>query len=316
MSAHAATGREIAEQLYELLRAIDRASPREMRKELPARVEKLRARCAELLESEAAREAALEAALGSVLQSLDDLCTRLRTGVCEQSAFLSFRTAAAPRYEAFVLRLRTVQGDAPSLRPENVARSLFHIASASVAAGFVLFAPWSWVIGVATGFFIFAWGWEIGRRFIPALHRLALRVFAPVAHPHEAYRVNSSTWYATALLPLALFFEPLAGLMGVLALGFGDPAAGWVGRRFGRVRLRSGRSLEGSLGFVAAAFVVCFAALAFAHGHLPLSSRVLLALTAAVAGAVAELVSTRVDDNLSIPLATALAVTGVGALLP
>ena len=66
-------------------------------------------------------------------------------------------------------------------------------------------------------------------------------------------------------------------------------------------------SLEGSLAFVVSA-AVATVALLLVFSPLGVGAAVTVALAAAVAGAVAELVSLRVDDNFSIPLSAAAGV--------
>ena len=140
-----------------------------------------------------------------------------------------------------------------------------------------------------------------------------MKAFGPVAHAHEHTQVNSSTWYVTALLLLALFAPRLSAEIALVVLGFADPLAGIVGRRFGRTRIRAGRSLEGSLAFVAAGTLAGLGAAAIFHA-LPFGSMLVLAAVGAVVGAVAEVVSTRLDDNFSIPVTAALGVTLAGVI--
>jgi dolichol kinase len=204
---------------------------------------------------------------------------------------------------------------APSLRPTNYARNFFHVGSALAALMVLLLAPSrSFIIIAAAGFFSSAWTMEISRRISPAINERLMRLFGRVAHVHERYRVNSATWYATALVTLSLWSTPAVSAIAVMVLGIGDPVAALVGRRFGRTRLRAGRSLEGTLGFVASGSL---AALAVAWALIPgsLSLRLLVAAVAGVTGAVVEVFSTRVDDNLTIPLTVALSVTGVLTLI-
>jgi dolichol kinase len=94
--------------------------------------------------------------------------------------------------------------------------------------------------------------------------------------------------------------------------------AALVGRRFGRIKLLHGRSLEGSLAFIASGALAAFGLLMVFHPALGLGNAAAMALAGALAGAVAELVSFRVDDNFSIPLSAAsgaaLAVWGLPLL--
>jgi len=134
-----------------------------------------------------------------------------------------------------------------------------------------------------------------------------MRFFAPVAHANEAHEVNSSTWYVSALFLMALFAPLRAAELGVIVLGFADPAAGLIGRRFGRTRIRAGRSLEGTLAFVAVGTAAAGAWLLLRHGA-PLGSAALVAFAGALFGAIAEIVVTKLDDNFAIPVAATTAV--------
>ncbi len=201
-------------------------------------------------------------------------------------------------------------------RPANTTRSLFHVASGALSLALMRLLPGrAWLIGVSLTIAVAAWSMEAARRRSPAANEVLMRFFSAIAHPQERHRVNSSTWYVTALLILASFFPLRAAELGVVVLGLADPAAGFIGRRFGRTRLRTGRSLEGTLAFVVAGTFAALAAL-FAFHELPWSSRITLALVGAVAGAVAELVSTRADDNFTIPLTVAVAATTAQLFLP
>ncbi len=202
----------------------------------------------------------------------------------------------------------------PGFRPANHTRSIVHALSGVLALLLIqhVLTPerMVWVAGI---FFVCAWGMEIGRRYVPAVNRFLMWVFGPIAHAHEAHRVNSATWYVTALLFLSLTASPMACSLAVIVLGVGDPAAAFVGRRWGRTRLASGRSLEGSLGFVAFAGAAAVATLGVYYPELGLPEIVVLALAAAVAGALAELLTAGLDDNLVIPLAAAAGASLVAA---
>ncbi len=207
-----------------------------------------------------------------------------------------------------------VDHSAPS-RPANYTRSVFHLASAGLALALLRFLPGrAWIIGVSAAFAVSGWTMEITRRRSPEINRRLMALFAPVAHPHERHGVNSSTYYVTALLLLGIFAPLRAAEIGVVVLGLADPAAGLIGRRFGRTKLRANRSLEGTLSFVGVGALAAGAWLAVAH-PLPLSALVVLAAVGGVAGALTELVSTRLDDNFTIPVAVAAAVSVAQACL-
>jgi dolichol kinase len=203
-----------------------------------------------------------------------------------------------------------------AVRPTNLVRSAFHVASGGVALAALRLLPGrGWVVAVASAFAVAAWTMEISRRRSVAVNERLMRLFGPVAHPSERHRVNSSTWFVTALLLLGAFAPSSAAEVGVLVLALADPAAGLVGRRFGRTRLRAGRSLEGTLAFLGVAALASFAWLSGAGG-LATSSALILAVAGGSVGAVTELASIRLDDNFTIPVSVALAVATAQILLP
>ncbi|EYF00997.1 diacylglycerol/polyprenol kinase family protein [Chondromyces apiculatus] len=204
------------------------------------------------------------------------------------------------------------------VRAENITRSLFHVASGLVALAMLRLLPErTWLVAVSGSLATWAWSMEFARRRSATVNRVLMRVFSPVAHPHERHQVNSSTWYLTALVGLSLLAPTRAAEVGVVVLAFADPAAGFIGRRFGRTRIRESRSLEGTLAFVVAGALVALATLAIFHAEaLSLPAMLLLALAGATAGAIAELVSTRLDDNFTIPVSVAAAVSAASLVLP
>jgi len=132
-----------------------------------------------------------------------------------------------------------------------------------------------------------------------------MKLFGPVAHPHEAHRVNSASWYTLALLGLAVAGQMEAAAVGVVVLGLGDPMAALVGRRFGKHALVHGRSLEGTLAFIVAGGLAAAGALHLAWPTMSLGLIAAMAGAGAGAGALVELYSVKVDDNLTIPWAAA-----------
>lgn len=195
----------------------------------------------------------------------------------------------------------------PALRPHNLTRALFHMSGGVMALGAI-----EWLgtrpalITTAALIAAAAWSMEGMRRLSPRVNDALMWIFGPVAHHHEREKVNSATWYATAMLLIALSMPIVACEVAVVVLGFGDPVAALVGRRFGRHKLVAGRSVEGSVAFVGAATMAAFAALRVFHPEIGLGEAVALSLVGAFTGAVAEIFAKRVDDNFAIPLVSAL----------
>jgi dolichol kinase len=200
-------------------------------------------------------------------------------------------------------------------RPANYWRSLLHFGAAAVGLVSVALIPSHAVIVlIAVAFATYAWSMELARRAWPRLNDRLIRLYGSVIHAHERHRVNSGTWFGTALLVLALFATRPATMASLAVLGVADPVAGLVGRRWGKHVLRAGRSLEGTLAFVGSGTVVAALALAVAGG-LDSLHVAMLAILSGVVGAIAELFATRIDDNLLIPVAVGSAITAATALL-
>lgn len=232
-----------------------------------------------------------------------------------RKAWAKFLREVQPSYDALTAWLRGEGVAVPAVRPTNYKRSFFHVCSALLSLSLVRLLPEKWMLLAAAGS-IAAWAWsmEIGRRRSAWLNDKLMRFFGPIAHAHEHHQVNSSTWYVTALFLLALFAPRLATEMALVVLGFADPLAGIVGRRFGKTRIRAGRSLEGSLAFLFAGVVVSSATALLFHA-LPLGSVLFLAGIGSLVGTAAEIASTRLDDNFTIPVTVSAAVAVAAAIV-
>jgi dolichol kinase len=254
--------------------------------------------------------------LGATLdRALASLGTLEASAQSARASWAAFQREVQPAYEALAASLRGMTLAAPApLRPTNYARNAFHITNGITVVALVELLPSRlWLVLPPLAFAVFAWGCEVSRRIWPAVNDALMKVFGRVAHAHERHRVNSSTWFVTALLLLGLAFPRYAAAVGVAVLGLADPAAALIGRRFGRTKLRGGRSLQGSLAFFVVGALASAAVLALRH-PASLAGTAATAAAASLAGAIAELYTERLDDNFTIPLAAASAAVGVGSL--
>lgn len=319
MSASAAVqSKPLALEVHQLLRELD---PSRWRMELEAA---LRERASQLhttlrttlaqaqVGTVVADEPALDSLRGSPQLSahLHDIATLLEDipsaelpGEQLRDRWQQLRSRLQQAYDALREALRDHQVHVPVVRPTNYTRSLVHVglASSCVLLAEVLSEPLIWVLPLAAA--LMAWSMEAARHFHPGARKFLLWVFKDIAHPHERHRVNSSTWFTTGLALLALLLAPKLAAVAVAVLGFADPAAGLVGRRFGRTKLIKQRSLEGSSAFVVVGMLVGLAVLSLFHADMAWGSRLAVAFGAALCGAIAELFSSgNLDDNLAVPL--------------
>lgn len=197
-------------------------------------------------------------------------------------------------------------------RPANVARTLFHVLSGIGTVLLIeLVLSERGMLLVAVSVAGWAWSMEILRRFSTRWNRILMWFFRAVAHPHESQAVNSSTWYMTALVFLALTHSQIVAVLGVVILAIGDPAAGWFGRAFGRTKIAGNRSLEGTLAFILFAAPASFLVLFLFHPELDTFNALALAFVASIAGALAELFASRLDDNFLVPVAAGSAALAI-----
>ncbi len=173
-------------------------------------------------------------------------------------------------------------------------RRVFHASwGLVVVLGLVTLEP-SWttavtVLGALAGLLLL---FDLLRLRIASLNRLFFRLLRPFASPREADRIASSTWFVLgAFLTVALYPVEVV-IPAVLVLALADPAASYVGRRWGKRSFGTG-TFEGSLVFLAVAAVVLapFTGVAVAAG-------------VAVVVTAAERIPWSLDDNLVIPLLT------------
>ncbi len=124
--------------------------------------------------------------------------------------------------------------------------------------------------------------------------------------PRETTGLTGATTLALGFLIAGLLFAPRFAGAGILFAGVGDAASALVGRAWGRTRFPGGKSLEGSLAFLLAAF---------AAGWVAPGIPVLTAALAALVTTLVEALPSAIDDNLTLPLAGAAAAWAAGALL-
>ncbi|MBV6492348.1 MAG: hypothetical protein LDLANPLL_00341 [Turneriella sp.] len=223
----------------------------------------------------------------------------------------------------------------------NYARKLFHLVGLIIPFGYFFsildpISPWQFkettrsliffITGTITVLFLII---EFLRFRFKYWQDLFLKVVGPMLKGKEAEKMHGSVPYMLAICLVVGFFPREIAIVSLLFLTFGDPTAALVGGKFGTIRFYNGKSLQGTLGGIAGAFVAGFIFLLIislaqvsspyllwdTHG-IRLENWITLAVGSIVALLV-EFISHEgfFDDNLTIPLISSLAMIGVHMLL-
>ncbi len=140
---------------------------------------------------------------------------------------------------------------------------------------------------------------ELLRFEFPSINQVIFRYLKPIVKEEEKKRILGTTYFIfAALLVVWLFKKPIA-ITSISFAVFGDAAATLVGVKWGRIKLGQ-RSLEGSIAF----FLIC---LIVGLGLLRvLMLNLNIVLIGALAAALIELLPLPFDDNLTVPIFSAL----------
>ena len=175
---------------------------------------------------------------------------------------------------------------------QEAARKLLHVTGAIVAAVFAWILPAAQRRTLFLAVAGFALAFDLARLAWPALGRHFQRALSPMLRGKELGRITGATTLAIGFMAAVVAFPRVSAVAGLLYAGLGDAAGALVGRAFGRHRFPGGRSLEGSLAFLATAFLIGWA--------LPVLGPA-GALGVALVLTLFEAIPLPFDDNLLIP---------------
>ena len=192
----------------------------------------------------------------------------------------------------------------------RLRRRLAHVIVATPLPLMALLLPHGVVMAVAgsaTAMLVIA---EVTRLSLGPVNRWLFRRFGWLLKPWDERRVTSGTYLVAASLATLALFQPPVAVLAILYMAVGDPAASIVGIRFARLRLpvpvpwaprgREAKGVEGTLAFLVSALAV--AALLRVFGVYGV---IWPAVLGALAASLVELLPAPVDDNVSVPLASA-----------
>ena len=185
-------------------------------------------------------------------------------------------------------------------------RKMYHVLASSLFPLAYLYPPFhlsqpetkKWLLIVSGGCFLISFIFDFMRLRDHRFNSQFMRFFSAFIRRTETNRYNGSTFLCIAFFVVILLFSRNIAVTAMLFLSLGDAAAELSGKNFGRMKIFT-RSMEGALGFFAVAFLVAF----------PLLEDWRIALLGSFAGAMVELFSFDLDDNLTVPIGSALALS-------
>jgi dolichol kinase len=178
----------------------------------------------------------------------------------------------------------------------EVWRKLLHLVALAIPVGYH-FVSWQTAVGIVLGCFLFSLFVDIARFRGWAIQRFWRRWTDPIVRPKEKQNFTGATNILLSGWLCPLLFTRPAATLGMCAIILGDTAAALIGRRWGYHRFLNGRSIEGSLAFFVAAGI---------GGTLIPGIPLTIGLSAAALATVVEAISSRIDDNLTVPLIAGL----------
>lgn len=123
----------------------------------------------------------------------------------------------------------------------------------------------------------------------------------------EQLKESAGVPYVMGVLLTLISFPKVVALVAIYTLAVADPLSAIIGIRFGKTKVVEGKSVEGSLAFFGASFVITFLVFFWWTSYLQimLGTIILLSFLVAFLGSLFEMIPLRIDDNLTIPLFTA-----------
>ena len=190
-----------------------------------------------------------------------------------------------------------------SLRSDlHIARKLWHILTG--LTGFIVYRrtgmPLEQMASILLVFAICSFIFEFLRLRDERLNQIAMIVMKPVMRESEKTSMSGMPFYALGVSLSLFFFPENIAILSVLFLMFADPIASLVGVIYGRDKILPNKSLQGTM----AAFAVCYL-VTLVYGLIHTSTNInllIFAIIAGLVGALSELCSQFVDDNLCIPV--------------
>ena len=177
----------------------------------------------------------------------------------------------------------------------EVYRKLIHLSS--------LFFPWLlWMIGKKMFlssmapilcFFILL---DYIKHSFPKIRDLYYFFFNDVTRENEHNTVTGATWVFIGIISTVVLFNQQIAIISLMVLSISDSMASLIGIKYGKTKLLK-KTLEGSFAFYLSTFLILSIFTKLSITYTIISSMIIT---------VAELIDININDNIRIPIATAI----------
>ena len=198
----------------------------------------------------------------------------------------------------------------------HIARKLWHILTGLTGMSFYFLVDLpSHDVGLGLlAFGILSFFLDLLRLKVSSLNEVMIKVMGPLMRENERNSMSGLPFYALGVGGSFFFFTEPFAIISVFFLIFSDPISSGFGIAFGKQKIWGRKSFEGAV----AGFICCFLiVMTYGLMYFPVNINLFaFSLLAALAGCIAELVSTKIDDNLTIPLISGGAMSLVNLIIP
>lgn len=130
-----------------------------------------------------------------------------------------------------------------------------------------------------------------------------LRLFRPIMRQSEVNKIAGTTYLLSGLLFIIILFPKPVVEMSILFLALADPAASYIGIRYGKNKIFGHKSIQG---FLAAVAVCSLIATCYIDFSMNRSFSFGFILFAGLVGGLSELIPVfKIDDNFTMPVLSA-----------
>lgn len=187
----------------------------------------------------------------------------------------------------------------------EIARKTIHLASLSIPLIYSLISrdlALLILVPLFIGFFLV----DVLKNFFGPVARWYHRTFDAMLRSHElkseSIHLNGATYMVMSALLLVLFFPKLIAITAFTIVAVSDTIAAVIGKKFGKHQFGE-KSIEGSVAFFISAVL-----LVALFPRLNLFIGIIMAVAATLTEAFTDRIGNfKIDDNLSIPLVSAVA---------